>query len=72
MGLPEGRHVPGCSYNPLPYYLVGDETFPLKTWLIIWVAICLHNYLHLTDNATYTPYGFVDNKDSTGNIKGNW
>ena len=52
MGLPEGRHVPGCSYNPLPYYLVGDETFPLKTWLIIWVAICLHNYLHLTDNAT--------------------
>ena len=34
MGLPEGRHVSGCSYNPLPYYLVGDEIFPLKTWLI--------------------------------------
>ena len=120
MGLPEGRHVPGCSYNPLPYYLVGDEIFPLKTWLIkpypgkldekqsifnyhqsrarrvienafgilkarwrifsrpikatmenvenyVWAAICLHNYLRLTDNATYTPYGFVDNKDSTGN-----
>ena len=34
MDLPKGRHVPGCSYNPLPYYLVGDEIFPLKTWLI--------------------------------------
>ena len=34
MGLPEGRHVPGFLYNPLPYYLVGDEIFPLKTWLI--------------------------------------
>ena len=39
----------------------------------VWAAICLHNYLRLTDNATYTPYGFVDNKDSTGNIKeGDW
>ena len=121
MGLPEGRHVPGCSSNPLLYYLVGDEIFPMKTWLTkpypgklekqcifnygksrarcvienafgilrarwrifsrpikatvenvenyVWAAICLHNYLHLTDKATYTPYGFVDSKDSTGNIK---
>ena len=39
----------------------------------VWAATCLRNYLRLTDNATYTPYGFVDNKDSTGNIKeGDW
>ena len=34
MGLPEGRHLSGCSYDPLPYYLVGDEIFLLKTCLI--------------------------------------
>ena len=35
--------------------------------------MCLHNYLHLTDNATYTPAGFIDSEDSTGNIlPGDW
>ena len=126
MSLPEGRHLPGCLYSPLPYYLVGDEIFPLKTWLMkpypgklteeqsifnyrhsrarrvienafgilrarwrifsnsikasvenvenyVWAAVCLHNYLRLTDNARYTPYGFADSKDSTGNIRdGDW
>ena len=39
----------------------------------VWTTICLHNYLRLTDNATYTSYGFADNNDSTGNIKeGDW
>ena len=31
-------------------------------------TICLHNYLRLTENANYTPAGFVDYKDSSGNI----
>lgn len=33
MKIPAG-HVSCCSYNPLRYCLVGDEIFPLKTWLI--------------------------------------
>lgn len=36
-------------------------------------TVCLHNYLRLTDNATYTPAGFIDSEDSTGNIlPGDW
>lgn len=36
-------------------------------------SVCLHNYLRLTENATYTPAGFIDNEDSTGNIlPGDW
>lgn len=36
-------------------------------------AVCLHNYLRLTDNARYIPKGFVDSEDSTGNIiPGDW
>ena len=31
-------------------------------------AICVHNYLRLTENANYIPTGFVDCKDSSGNI----
>ena len=31
-------------------------------------ALCLHNYLRLTENAGYKPTGFIDREDSTGNI----
>jgi len=126
MRLPKARNVPGCPYEPLPYYLVGDEIFPLKTWLMkpfpgklteeqsiynyrqsrarrvientfgilrarwrlfsrpiratvenveryVWAAVCLHNYLRLTENASYTPAGFVDSVNSSGDIKeGDW
>ena len=24
----------GCNYDPLPYFLVGDEIFPLKSWMM--------------------------------------
>ena len=34
MKLPEPKTLDGCNYDPLPYYLVGDEIFPLKTWLM--------------------------------------
>ena len=126
MKLPLARKVQGCSYDPLPYYLVGDEIFPLKTWMMrpypgklteeqsifnyrqsrarrviensfgilrarwrifsrpikatvenvenyVLAAICLHNYLRLTDNAVYTPAGFVDSASRNGEIKlGEW
>ena len=32
--LPEYEDLDGCSYKPLPYFLVGDEIFPLKPWLL--------------------------------------
>ena len=36
-------------------------------------TVCLHNYLHLTDNAHYVPQGFIDSEDSSGNlISGEW
>ena len=34
MNIPPPRHLEGCLLNPLPYYLVGDELFSLKTWLM--------------------------------------
>ena len=113
MNIPSPRHLEGCSFDPLPYYLVGDEIFPLKTWLMrhypgqlseeerilhyrlprarrvienmfgilaarwrmyhspiialienaesyVLATIAHHNFLRLTDNAVYTPVGFID------------
>ena len=34
MKLPVGRYMPGCPYSPLPCYLLGDEIFSLKSWLM--------------------------------------
>ena len=31
-------------------------------------AVCLHNYIRLTDNASYIPTGFVDSEDHCGDI----
>ena len=31
-------------------------------------AVCLHNYLRLTENAGYKPTGFIDREDITRNI----
>ena len=40
---------------------------------IIKATVCLHNYLRLTDNAYYSPEGFIDSYDGTGCIKlGDW
>ena len=34
MNIPPPRHLESCLFDPLPYYLVGDEISPLKTWLM--------------------------------------
>ena len=34
MNLPIAEDLDGCNYKPLPYYLLGDEVFPLKPWLM--------------------------------------
>ena len=34
INLPNPATLNGCAYNPLPYFTVGDEIFPLKTWLM--------------------------------------
>ena len=112
----------------LPYFLIGDEIFPLTNWLMhpfsgkslinekrkifnyrlsrtrriientfgilvarwrifqrpiegtrervekyILATIALHNFLRQTENACYTPAGFVNSVDSTGKlVEGNW
>eukprot|EP00794_Sanderia_malayensis_P006728 gene6728-7486_t len=33
LSIPPAEKLPGCDVE-LPYYLVGDEIFPLKTWLM--------------------------------------
>ena len=39
----------------------------------ILACLTLHNYLRLTENATYSPIGFIDSEDSSGNIlPGTW
>ena len=123
MNLPDNEPLEGLPNKSLPYFLAGDEAFPLKIWLqqpypgktleekemifnhrlscacriienafgilvarwrrfktriptsvetaesIIQAAICLHNYLCLTDSAAYCPAGFVDSEDRSGNTK---
>ena len=40
---------------------------------IVKVAIGLHNYVRQTNGATYSPAGFIDSEDATGQIKpGEW
>ena len=111
--LPCPSPMPGCKLEEVPYFLVGDEIFPLKTWLmqpcpgkqtegkrifnyrlsrarrviensfgilaarwrvfmqtihanvktveiVTKAALCIHNYLRQTDNATYCLSGFID------------
>ena len=31
--IPGAKRLDRCSFDPVPYYLVVDEIFPLKTWL---------------------------------------
>ena len=127
MGVPDSELIEGTNYE-LPYFLVGDEIFPLQNWLmrpysgkalindqrkifnyrlsrarriiensfgilvsrwrvfqtpinatpekvekIILAAVALHNYLRQTDNANYTPVGFVDSENDSGEItEGQW
>ena len=51
---------------PIIASVENTESYVLAT-------LALHNYLRLTDIATYTPKGFVDSEDSTGNVTvGKW
>ena len=34
MKLPQPESLPACSFEPLPFFLLGDEIFPLRTWLM--------------------------------------
>ena len=126
MGISEASKYMTCDFEPLPYFLVKDKIFPLKTWLMrlylgtldkeqrifnyrlsrarrtienafgilcmrwrifytptrgkvenvekyVLAYLTLHNYLRLTDTASYCPFGFIDSYDSTGNLKeGEW
>ena len=124
--IPPCCQLPGSS-QVFPFVIVGDEAFPLKTYmmrpypghhlneskaiynyrlsrarrvienafgilaarwrifrrpiiahpdhviLFTQAAIALHNYLRTTESSIYTPPGFVDGEDGTGNaFNGNW
>ena len=127
LNVPKERFL-NENIGTLPYFLVGDEIFPLKTWLMRpypggdlkcekkkvynyrmsrarrvienafgilcarWrifhkpiratvknvetytlACLALHNYLRQTDNAIYTPAGFIDCESRDGSIKkGEW
>ena len=32
--IPQPESVKGCDFEPLPYFLEGNEIFLLKTWLM--------------------------------------
>ena len=32
--LPNPSQVVGCDYDPLPYFILGNKIFPLKSWLL--------------------------------------
>ena len=32
--IPEDESLDGCKFTPLPDFLLGDDIFPLKKWLI--------------------------------------
>ena len=34
LDIPPPSTYKSCDFDPLPYFFVGDETFPLKTWLM--------------------------------------
>ena len=34
MNNPETRSLPGCPFDPLPFYFLGEAIFSLKIWLI--------------------------------------
>ena len=53
-------------HSPIIASIENAEGYVLAT-------ITLHNYLRLTDNAVYTPVGFVDSQALSGEIRpGEW
>ena len=34
LGIPEVLNLASCNFKPLPYYLLWDDIFSLKSWLI--------------------------------------
>ena len=53
-------------HSPIIASIENAESYVLAT-------ITLHNYLRLTDDAVYTPIGFVDSQASSGEIRpGEW
>ena len=34
MNLPDAEYLEGYNFVPLPYFSIGDEILPLRTWLM--------------------------------------
>lgn len=125
LNIPPAEVIEGID-EEMPYYLLGDEIFPLEPYLMrpyassqpepeqifnyrqsrarltiensfgilvarwrifevpiqakpsnvisfVMACLSLHNYLRLTENSLYTPYGFIDIASNGGEIRpGDW
>ena len=76
-GLPRARRIIENTFGILVsrwrVFQTPINATPEKVEKIILAAVALHNYLHQTDNANYTPVGFVDNENDSGEItEGQW
>ncbi len=54
---PDAETLPGCHLVRWPYYLVGDEIFPLKSWLMRPFPG------NLQKNSTFTITGFPEHAE---------
>ena len=76
-GLPRARRTVENSFRILAARWRSFH-HPIQTNVetaqnIVKAASCLHNYVRQTDGATYSPAGFIDSEDATGQIKpGEW
>lgn len=70
LNFPEPKPIEGCSFNPLPYHLVGDEIFPLRKYLMrpypgagITHEKSIYNYRHSRGRRTIeNTFGILANR----------
>ena len=55
LSIPQATSLDGYLYDPLPYFLVGDEIFPLKTYL-------MRPYPGLTSTEKKSVYNYRDSR----------
>ena len=60
-----------CARSRIFYTSIRAKVENVENFVL--ACLSLHNYLRLTDNASYYPSGFTDSYDDTGNLQeGKW
>ena len=39
LGISKASNLANCNFAPMQYHLLGDDIFPLKSWLILLFAV---------------------------------